>query len=52
MNSSAAKLATQLAEALAHEARAKAVLAEAQLTATEATEQVERIMKELADLRK
>lgn len=52
VNSSAAKLATQLAEALAHEARAKAVLAEAQLTATEATEQVERIMKELADLRK
>jgi hypothetical protein len=52
VNSSAAKLATQLAEALAHEARAKAFLAEAQLTASEATEQVERIMKELADLRK
>lgn len=52
VNSSAAKLATQLAEAVAAEARAKAHLAEAQLMATEATEQVERIMRELADLRK
>lgn len=52
VNSSAAKLATQLAEAVAAETRAKAHLAEAQLMATEATEQVERIMRELADLRK